>query len=127
MRGRKPFILTEQERPALRKKVLSALKPGKKTAITGKELARLCNRADDRLIRVVIKELVKEGIPIASSVGEPGGYFIVQTPDEAYEHLRILRGRRDEIDADIKNFEIATKMMELPQQLSLTSVAQKDG
>ena len=120
MRGRKPFILTEQERPVLRKKVLSALKPGKRTAITGKELARLCNRADDRLIRVTIEELIQEGVPVAASVSEPYGFYIVSNSVEAAEYIRVLQGRKREIELRLEHFERACQTMEgIPRQPSL--------
>ena len=120
MRGRKPFILGEEERPALRKKVLGALKPGKKSAITGKELAQLCNRADDRLIRVTIEELLQEGVPVASSVTEPYGFYIASNAQEAAEYIRVLKGRKREIELRLEHFERACGSLgELPRQPSL--------
>ncbi len=44
---------------------------GRDNPITGKELARLLNQNDDRKIRLLIRELIAEGVPIASATEAP--------------------------------------------------------
>ncbi len=38
---------------------------GPERAITGKELASIFGRKDDRAIRLIIRELIAEGVPVA--------------------------------------------------------------
>jgi len=66
---------------------------GKENAITGKELARLLGERDDRRIRQIIRELIEEGYPIASSVTGTKGYFMTQTFAEKEEYLAVMRSR----------------------------------
>ncbi len=66
---------------------------GKERAITGRELARLFGYKDDRQIRLVIRELISEGLPVASSTESPQGYFVVLTRQEAEEYAQSIKGR----------------------------------
>jgi predicted transcriptional regulator len=65
---------------------------GRKRAITAKELSERLNM-DERFVRNQIRSLIAEGIPIASSVTKPYGYFIVETLAEASEYAQSLRER----------------------------------
>ena len=66
---------------------------GRSKAIKGMEMARLLGFRDDRSIRQVIRELIAEGYPIASSVQKPFGYFIVATRQEAEYYAQSIRSR----------------------------------
>ena len=66
---------------------------GKGRAITGRELAQLVGHRDDRQVRLVIRELIGEGLPVASSTERPMGYFIVSTRQEAEEYALSIKGR----------------------------------
>jgi len=66
---------------------------GRSQAITGKELAGMFGYKDDRAIRLVIRELITEGLPVASSTEAPAGYFIVGTRQEAEEYAQSIRRR----------------------------------
>jgi hypothetical protein len=91
---------------------------GKKNAITGKQMALQLRLPDDRKVRKLIEELIEEGMPIASSVGDPGGFFMVQTEAEAYDYIKVLANRRDEIDNRLVAFQnaIAKTGMIVPEQ-----------
>ena len=47
---------------------MTTLKTGRRSAITGKRIAHTLGQSDDRKIRLMIRELIAEGVPIASSV-----------------------------------------------------------
>ena len=85
------FIPTSRENIRYRAGILAALRVGRANAITGSSLARRFGEPDDRKIRAVIRELIHEGHPIASSVSEPMGYYLVANGDEAFEYIRTLQ------------------------------------
>lgn len=66
---------------------------GRDRTITGLELARLLNKRSDRGIRHIIRELIKEGLPVASTTGNPAGYFLVTNYEEAREYADSLKDR----------------------------------
>jgi biotin operon repressor len=63
---------------------------GHARAIPGRELARMLGYRDDRQIRLVIRELIRDGLPVASS-GK--GYFLPESLKEADEYADSLKGR----------------------------------
>ena len=116
----RPFILTAQTRHQLRKQVMDILRHGRANAMRAAEITRLLHQRDDRLIRVVIRELISEGIPIASSVTEPMGYFIAENDDEAVRYIQGLEARIREDQARLDEFRKAAEArFSLPQQLSM--------
>ena len=66
---------------------------GKARAITGRELATMVDYQDDRRVRQVIRELITDGLPVASSTEAPAGYFLVATHQEAEEYAASIRSR----------------------------------
>ena len=66
---------------------------GQAQAITGRELANIFTLRDDRRVRLIIRELITEGIPIASSTEAPAGYFTVATRQEANQYALSIRSR----------------------------------
>lgn len=117
--AQKPFGLTSQDRLELRKRVLGTLRAGRRNAITGQKIATLLGFKDDRHIRNVILELVKEGHPIATSVSPPAGFFIAETAKEVEDYRRDLRARLKKIALHSRNFRIAARSVRTPEQLSL--------
>lgn len=113
----KLFVLTAQDRIRLRKRVLDALGRGRRNAITGSELARILGERDDRKIRVLIRELIAEGVPIASSVSPPTmGFYIVQNENEASAYIRVLKERIKEDTRRLEDFERAVANYNPPEQ-----------
>lgn len=115
----KPFILTAEDRVKLHKKVLACLSRGKRNAIRGKELAIRLNQTDDRKIRLIIRELIAEGIPVASSVSEPMGFYLCANENEALDYIRVLKDRIREDSARLKDFEKACSEFKMPEQASI--------
>ena len=89
---------------------------GRKNARTGKELAKLLGFTDDRLIRIAIRELIAEGLPIASSVQQPYGYYIAISYQEAQEYMRVLRSRLVEDAYRRRDFKLAARTVLQPEQ-----------
>jgi len=99
--------------------ILRALRHGRQNAITGKELASRLGERDDRRVRLVIRDLIAAGHPIASAVNKPYGYFIANSPDEVTEYMNVLRSRLVEDAYRRRDFKRATKALTNPGQLSL--------
>ena len=115
----RPFILTAEDRVKLRGRVLGMLKPGRRNARTGKDIARTLGQSDDRKIRLVIRELIAEGVPVASSVSDPMGFYIVASEYEAADYIRVLKERIKEDTARLRDFEAACHEFSIPEQRSL--------
>lgn len=77
---------------------------GRASAIRGTEIASPLGQKDDRLVRLVIRDLIAEGYPIASSVQKPYGYFLVNSPEEAAEYQRNLKNRLIEDAIRLRDF-----------------------
>jgi hypothetical protein len=69
---------------------------GRAQAITARELARVVGD-NERSVRLAIRDLIAEGLPIASATMEPQGFFLVLTKQEADEYMGNLRSRLKEI------------------------------
>jgi len=118
----KPFILNAWERQHLPAAVLRVLKGhvGRRNAITGRDLATALRHPDDRKIRLAIRELIKGGHPIASSVSEPMGFYICATQHEAVTYIATLRTRAEEDLARLRDFEeAAATQFSIPKQKTL--------
>lgn len=92
---------------------------GRKYARTGKDLAKALGFKDDRLIRYAIRELIAQGLPIASSVTPPYGYYIVTTHEEAQNYIRVLQSRLVEDAYRRRDFKLAARDKLQPGQLVL--------
>jgi len=103
----KPFILTAEDRVKLTNRVRNELKPGHQNAVRGKDLAIRLGQNDDRKIRLIIRELIATGVPIASSVSEPMGYYIITNEYEAHAYIRVLTERIKEDTARLNDFKRA--------------------
>lgn len=66
---------------------------GRQNPITGKEIAALLGQNDDRKIRLLIEELIEEGIPIVGATQYPMGYFIAVTVQEVKDCTESLKSR----------------------------------
>lgn len=118
----KPFILTAEQRKHLKGKVLHHLLTycrGRQNAIRGKALAWQWGYGDDRLVRLIIRELIAEGYPIASAVSEPMGYFLAINEHEAAGYIRVLNERIKEDQSRLYDFLLASHEFTLPEQMTL--------
>ena len=66
---------------------------GEARAIPGRELAAMFNLRDDRRVRLAIRELIADGLPVAANTEKPAGYFIVATRQEAERYAGSIRNR----------------------------------
>lgn len=99
--------------------ILYLLKHGKENVITGRELAKILGHRNDRIIRESIRQLIAQDYPIASSVGEPHGYYLANSLQEANEYISGLRSRLIQDAYRIRDFKIATNNIRQPGQLPM--------
>ena len=104
----------------------SLLHYGRENARTGKEIAKVLGFNNDRLVRHAIRELIAEGVPIASSVTPPPGYFIANSLDEAIEYMRNLKSRLVEDAYRRRDFKVAAREILQPCQMPLFKVPLAD-
>ena len=100
--------------------ILHQLKRGKANALPGRMLAQRLGYKDDRQIRLMIRELIAEGIPIASAVSPPMGFFIAQDKEEVARYLSDLKGRLVEDAYRRRDFKIAARAILQPEQLVMS-------
>ena len=103
----------------LKTDVRSLLKHGRENAVTGKKLAKTLGYPSDRVIRLAIRELIADSVPIASSTVSPSGYFIIQNPEEATKYLAVLRGRLVEDAYRRRDFKQASRVILDPYQIQM--------
>ena len=103
----------------LKVEVRGLLRYGRGKARTGKELAKILGFSNDRLVRHAIRELIAEGLPIASSVSPPLGYFIASSLDEATDYMKNLKGRLVEDAYRRRDFKVAARGLLQPHQIAL--------
>lgn len=87
---------------------------GKANAIPGRVLATIVGHRDDRQVRLAIRELITDGVPVASSTESPAGYFIVATHQEAEEYAASIRSRLIEDALRRRDFRQAASMRLAP-------------
>lgn len=99
--------------------LLQHLYHGRENAITGSRIAHLLGYRDDRRIRLMIRELIAEGVPIASSVHPPYGFYIARNRREVEDYAQ---GLKDRLVADgyrRKEFLRAAREILKPEQIRL--------
>ncbi len=118
----KPFILTAEQRKGLKSKVLNHLQTyrrGRQSAIRGKDLAWQFGYSEDRHVRLIIRELIAEGFPIAAAVSEPMGFFVAVNGDEAAYYIGVLKERIKEDQTRLADFIKACHEFTIPEQMTL--------
>lgn len=95
------------------------LKLGQRNAITARELATKLGNYNDRAVRLAIRELIAQGIPIASSVTTPMGFFIADSRDETDAYISNLRSRIKEDAFRLRDFKRACRDIRSQGQLKL--------
>lgn len=104
---------------SLKTEVRNLLHYGKDNAQKGRVLAKLLNLKNDRPIRIAIRDLIAEGVPIASSVSAPYGYFIANSPEEAKAYVKVVKSRLVEDAYRCRDFKVAASKLLKPCQLGL--------
>ena len=85
-------------------------------AIPGRELASMVGHHDDRQVRLAIRDLIADGLPVASSTEAPAGYFIVVTRQEAEQYALSVRSRLIENALRRRDFRRAADMYLMPAE-----------
>lgn len=65
---------------------------GRQSAITAKDLSAFLGE-NERHVRLMIRELIAEDVPIASATDNPAGYFIAVTWQEVEDYRLSLKSR----------------------------------
>lgn len=104
---------------SLKADVRSLLRYGKKNARKGKDIASALSFKNDRLVRIAIRELIADGLPVSSSVTPPLGYFIASSLDEANDYMKALKGRLVNDAYRRRDFKVAARSILQPGQLGL--------
>lgn len=107
-----------RELNGFKQEVLYQLSHGKSKAVTGKLLAKRLGQKDDRTIRLAIRELIHDGVAVASSVGGPPGFYLIESREEAEEYMAALKSRLVEDALRRSDFKRASRHIRVPQQLS---------
>ncbi len=87
---------------------------GSEKAITGGELASLFGFRDDRKIRQAIRELIKDGLPVASLVEKPYGYFVIMNKKQADDYAASIKNRLIEDAKRRRDFRVAAAKWLMP-------------
>lgn len=103
----------------LRNGILHYLSIGKPKAITGSFLALLLGHKSDRAIRLMIRDLIDDGLPIAASVDKPKGYYLASDKREAQEYIQLMQDRIREDALRLKSFKMATLNIRVPEQIKM--------
>lgn len=111
MANNKHYALTDKEAAAIRDQVMVILRAhrGSGYPITGLRIARKIGHRSDRKVRIVIQQLIADGEPIAASVSEPVGYYLIETSDEAEAYAAVLRSRAVKTFERLRDFQRAAK------------------
>ena len=99
--------------------ILLQLGHGKSQAVRGSTIAQRLNFKDDRQVRIAIREMIAEGVPIASTTHPPYGYFIIQGKEEAEEYIGVTRHRIIQDCLRLRDFKRASRKERVPEQLAM--------
>jgi len=95
------------------------LEVGLDHAQKSKDISSLCG-LPERDVRLVIRKLIEDGIPVASSTdGWSGGFFITATREEADAYIADMRSRIVEIAKRLRDYKRAARSILNPGQLPL--------
>lgn len=108
METKEKYTLSQNEAdlPARVLEILQLCK-GARNAITAITIARRLGYLNDRKVRIAIQQLVHDGYPIAASVSDPLGYYIVETREEAEAYSLVLRSRATQTFNRMHDFQRA--------------------
>lgn len=104
-------ILGDKERQDISRTILGILSrhQGAGQAITGRQLSHLLGHRNDRKIRLVIQQLISDGQPIAASVSDPVGYYVIANREEAEAYVAVLRSRATKTFERLRDFQRAVE------------------
>ncbi len=94
------------------------LRTGRGATITSRDLARIM-QTSDRILRLGIRELIAEGLPVAAVTSANPGYFVAETIQESRDYAGALKHRIIEDCLRLRDFNRATRPIRQPGQLPL--------
>ncbi len=103
----------------LKAEVRRLLRHGQENARTGENIAKLLGFKGDRTVRLAIREMTAEGLPIAAAVTPPLGYFIASSLEEADTYMRVLKSRLVNDAYRRRDFKLAARGILDPYQMGL--------
>lgn len=92
---------------------------GEENAKKGSELAVILRYPNDRPIRIAIRELIAEGLPVGATTKPPFGYYIINTEKEANDYLDALKSRLIQDAYRRRDIKRATEELRNPHQMKL--------
>ena len=101
----------------LKQQVLEQLRLGRTNAIPAKILASRLGFQNDRQIRYAIRQLISDGIPVASSVVSPVGFFVAETKEEVALYAATIKSRLIEDAYRRRDFLRASLNIRQPEQM----------
>jgi len=114
--------IPDRDRPELKRRLLVSLGKGRGQALPCRIIARQCGYdadGDDRKTRIMIRDLIAEGYPIASTTGIRPGFFLAETPQEVKDYAQNLRKRLIEDAIRRRDFLRASRKILQPEQLKM--------
>ena len=100
----------------LKNSLLKELKVGQRRAIPGSLLAKRLGLNNDRAVRLAIRELTVDGIPVVSSIVPPMGFYIAETREEVSKYAANMRSRLIEIALHRRDLLRASDSIRHPEQ-----------
>ncbi len=91
-----------------------------RTNAIGKRALSFNTAVSERNIRLIVNELIDEGMPVCSAVHKPCGYYLPATREEAQEAINTLKSYAREIEDRTRRLEQNVRQMKVePVQLDL--------
>ena len=103
----------------LKNSLLKELRVGQRRAIPGSLLAKRLGFKNDRVIRLAIRELTVDGIPVVSSIVPPMGFYIAETKEEVNKYAANMRSRLIETALHRRDLLRASRSIRQPEQMRL--------
>ena len=116
------MMIPNRDKEEFKRRLICCLGNGKAQALPGKLLAYQCGYdadGSDRHTRMMIRELIEDGFPVASSTGKLPGFFIADTPEEVKAYAQSLRDRLIEDARRRRDFLRASYPILHPEQLAM--------
>lgn len=83
---------------------------GRTNAIKRRDLRILLNDINDRKLRLIKTELIREGVPVLSATKQPAGYYMPTSHDELRTGLKTLQSYIIELCKDYRDIKKSGKL-----------------
>ena len=106
------------DREEFKSRILHQLGRGQGKSYPCRLIAYYCG-SNDRSVRYMIRDLIEEGYPIASTTGKHPGFFVADTPEEVKDYAQSLRDRLIEDARRRRDFLRASYPILHPEQIRM--------